>query len=72
MERLHKEAARRDVSVNTLVTWAVERALQQWETQDLDALLSAQAVIRGEGRSLADLAYEKQVADAGGTGRDDE
>jgi hypothetical protein len=45
---LEKEAARRDVSMNQLVTWAVERALNRWEAQDLDALLGAKAVIRGD------------------------
>jgi predicted HicB family RNase H-like nuclease len=46
--RLAKEALRRDVSLNTLVTWACDRAVVQWEAQDLEALLTAQAVMRGE------------------------
>jgi len=46
--RLQKEAARREVALNQLVTWAVEHALVRWEAQDLDQLLSAKATIRGE------------------------
>jgi predicted HicB family RNase H-like nuclease len=34
-ERLAKQAERRDVSVNWLITKAVERALPAWEEQDL-------------------------------------
>ena len=36
LERLRAEAARRDVSVNYLVTKAVERALPAWEGATLD------------------------------------
>lgn len=34
--RLQREAERRDVSVNWLITKAVERALPAWEEQNLD------------------------------------
>jgi hypothetical protein len=34
-ERLEREAARRDVSINWLITRAVERALPAWEEQEL-------------------------------------
>jgi hypothetical protein len=46
--RLENEAERRDVSLNQLVVWAVERTLPGWEQQDLDALIGARAVLRGE------------------------
>jgi hypothetical protein len=46
--RLAKEAERRDVSLNQLVVWACERSIDAWQDQDLDALVKARAVLRGE------------------------
>lgn len=37
-DRVHAEAARRDVSVGQLVTWLVGRSLPAWEQVDLDHL----------------------------------
>lgn len=45
--RLQKESLRREVSINQLVTWAVERTLPRWEAQDLSDLDAARAVLHG-------------------------
>lgn len=65
--RLDKEAARRDVSINQLVTRAAERALDRWEAQDLDQLLGAKSVLQvrifqAEMRLLRALARQTETA----------